>query len=69
MDQLDRAGERLPLLLDEVLVNWDPERRDAGLDLVATMAEQRQIFFFTCHPAMAERLEARGARRIELNGP
>lgn len=66
LDQLDRAGERLPLLLDEVLVNWDPERREAGLALLSEVARERQCFFFTCHPPMADRLEELGGRRIRL---
>ncbi|UCC25989.1 MAG: AAA family ATPase [Gemmatimonadales bacterium] len=69
LDQLDRAGERLPVLLDELLVNWDPDRREAGLDLLAEVAEERQCFFFTCHPEMAGRLADRGARLIRLAGP
>ena len=69
LDQLDRAGERLPLFLDEVLVNWDPLRREAGLRTVADRAETRQCFVFTCHPEMAGRLEELGARRIRLPEP
>lgn len=69
LDQLDRAGERLPLLLDEVLVNWDPVRREAGLALLREVSAQRQCFFFTCHPDMAARLEALGGHRIVLAGP
>ncbi len=69
LDQLDRAGERLPVLLDEVLVNWDPVRREAGLELLAEVARERQCFFFTCHPPLAERLEQLGGSRIQLDAP
>ena len=30
VDHLDRGGERLPLFVDEVFVNWDQERRARG---------------------------------------
>jgi uncharacterized protein YhaN len=66
LDQLDRAGERLPLFLDEVFVNWDAERRNAGLGLLAEVAESRQIFLFTCHPEMAEAATRVGATKISL---
>ena len=69
VDQLDREGERLPLFLDETLVNWDPERRDRGLALLARVAKGRQVFVFTCQPEAAQALAARGARMIELNPP
>ena len=69
VDHMDRAGARLPLLLDEVLVNWDEERRARALDLLTDVAMERQVVLFTCHPAIAREAEERGARRVELAGP
>lgn len=65
---LDEGGTRLPLFLDEILVNWDPYRRDRGLDLIEAMARERQVFLFTCHPKMVELMVARGASHWRL-GP
>lgn len=65
---LDEGGTRLPLVLDEVFVNWDPGRRDRGLDLIERTAGERQVFFFTCHPKMVEQMIARGASHWRL-GP
>lgn len=66
---LDEGGQRLPLFLDEVLVNWDPERRRRGLDLLERTATERQVFLFTCHPDLADEVAARGASRWRLEGP
>ncbi|NNK64636.1 MAG: AAA family ATPase [Gemmatimonadetes bacterium] len=66
---LDEGGERLPLFFDEVFVNWDPERRERGLDLLVRTAGERQVFLFTCHPDWADRAVARGATRWRLDGP
>lgn len=66
---LDEGGPRLPLFLDEVLVNWDPERRRRGLDLLERTAAERQVFLFTCHPDLADEVAARGASRWRLEGP
>lgn len=66
---LDEGGVRLPLFLDEILVNWDPVRRDRGLDLIEAMARERQIFLFTCHPKMVEFMVARGASHWRLDAP
>lgn len=68
VDHLDQGGERLPLFVDEVFVNWDPERRARGLDLLGSLARTRQLFVFTCHPDMARELEARGGRVLSLAG-
>jgi len=67
VDHLDGGGERLPLFIDEVFVNWDDARLAQGVDLVASVAETRQIFFFTCHPEMAATLEAQGAKVVSLD--
>lgn len=68
IDHLDADGERLPVVLDEVFVNWDPDRRSAGYDLLAGMAEERQIFFFTCHPHFArEAARHLDAEHIDLS--
>ncbi len=69
VEQLDLGKERLPLCLDEVMVNWSQGRRDAGLELLEEASQTRQIFFTTCHPALAAELEDRGARIVELPAP
>ena len=66
LDHLDRGGDRLPLVLDEILVNWDPGRRAAGIELLAEVARTRQVFFFTCHPDIANEVAAVASRRIRL---
>ena len=60
VEHLDRDDEPLPLLLDEVLVNWDPDRRARVLDLLERLAPFRQIFLFTCHPHIAEEVGGSG---------
>ena len=66
VEHLDREAEPLPLLLDEVLANWDPERRARVLDLLERLAPFRQVFVFTCHPHVAEEVAARGGLLLSL---
>ena len=66
VDHLDHGQERLPLFLDEALVNWDAVRRERGLEVLAEVSGGRQVFAFTCHPEMASRLEAHGAHVVRL---
>ena len=66
VDHLDQGGERLPLFIDEVFVNWDPERRARGLEVLAGLSAARQLFVFTCHPDVAEDLGSRGGRVLRL---
>jgi uncharacterized protein YhaN len=69
VDHLDEGHEPLPLSLDEVLVNWDPDRRSRGLGLLARAAQDRQVFLFTCHPDLARAVESHGGRVLELPSP
>ena len=66
VDHLDHGGERLPLFVDEVLVNWDKARRTRGLEVLAGLSAARQVFVFTCHEGLAEELEQRGSMILSL---
>ncbi len=66
VDHLDQGGERLPLFVDEIFVNWDEARRTRGMEVLEGIADTRQLFVFTCHEEMAEDLTARGARVLRL---
>jgi uncharacterized protein YhaN len=68
VDHLDQGGERLPLFVDEVFVNWDAQRRTRGIEVLAGLSSTRQIFVFTCHPDVAAELVDRGGRLIALDG-
>ena len=40
----------LPLIMDDVLVNADPERAELLADTLAHTCHQHQIIYLTCHP-------------------
>ena len=66
VEHLDSGRERLPLLLDEVLVNWDGTRLEEGIKILNNLAGQRQVFLFTCHKWLAEKLLAACDRPVLL---
>lgn len=67
VDHLDAGGECLPLFLDEILVNWDGNRLENGLNLLKDIVGQRQVFLFTCHQWLNDRiLEVTEAQVIAL---
>ncbi|MBU8898477.1 AAA family ATPase [Corallococcus sp. M34] len=57
----------LPLIADDVLVNFDPERARAAVRLFARLAERHQVIAFTCHPWLRAQFEAEGACVRELS--
>ncbi len=68
IEQLGEAGAGLPVLMDDVLVNFDPGRRRGAAEAIAQVASERQVVFFTCHPDTADLLAevAPGCTRLEI---
>ena len=68
LDHLDRDREKLPLVLDDALLRMDDARRPQVYALLADIAPARQVFFLTCHAAIADEAEkALKASRINLS--
>lgn len=44
----------LPVVMDDVLVNFDPSRAQAMAQALADFAQSNQILLFTCHPATVD---------------
>ncbi|MGD9126185.1 MAG: AAA family ATPase [Planctomycetia bacterium] len=65
-------NEPLPLVMDDVLVNFDAVRAAGTIDALAEVARSTQIIFLTCHQhtvdLIATRLPDVPVRRIGYNG-
>ena len=46
-------GEALPVVMDDILVNFDPHRARNAAETVLELARDHQVLFFTCHPGTA----------------
>lgn len=49
------GGAPLPVLMDDVLVNFDPARAARAIRVMAELARTHQVLYFTCHPEVAAR--------------
>ncbi len=49
-----RSGEPVPLILDDVLVNFDDRRSAAALKILADFSKTTQVIFFTHHQHIIE---------------
>ncbi len=47
------GGEMLPVVMDDILVNFDAARALSAVRAVSELSRERQVFYFTCHPHMA----------------
>ena len=57
---LDDIGPDLPVLLDDVILTYDAERRERACAAIAELAKHRQVLFFTSQDSIKECLEAHG---------
>jgi uncharacterized protein YhaN len=48
------AAARVPLIVDDILINFDDHRSRATLAVLAEFAQQTQVLFFTHHPRLVE---------------
>lgn len=47
----DAVGRNVPVIADDILVNFDDERRTSAARALLQLAQQRQVLLFTCHSA------------------
>jgi len=64
-EEFSRRAEPIPLVMDDVLVNFDPARRRATAGIVHEFAKSHQMLFFTCHPDI-ERLLSEGGPDVRV---
>lgn len=53
LEQSVKAGVALPFLADDLFVNFDDARSEAGFKVLAEVAKSTQVLFFTHHPHLA----------------
>jgi len=65
-----KHDEPLPVIFDDILVNFDPERKKNSCKAISQLAESNQVLFFTCHPETVEILLEKNpdAHVIDLEG-
>lgn len=64
-----RRGVELPLVMDDLFVNFDQERTDAAADCLIELAKEgQQVLFFTCHEHIAELFRKKQVEPLWLPG-
>lgn len=52
------VGKSVPILADDILVNFDDDRRVGTAQALLELAKERQIIFLTCHQEIAQLLSS-----------
>ena len=65
--QFAESGTELPMVLDDVFVNFDQTRTEAAVDTITNVADAgQQVLLFTCHLHLADIFEAKGIDAVWL---
>lgn len=56
----ESVGRSIPVLADDIMVNFDEARRKAAARMLSELAVKRQVIVFTCHKATVDALRACG---------
>ena len=51
------VGRGLPVVADDILINFDAQRRSGAARALARLAQERQVIIFTCHKETQELLK------------
>ena len=64
-----RRGVELPVVMDDLFVNFDQERTEAAADcLIELASEGQQVLFFTCHEHLARMFQEKKIEPLWLPG-
>ena len=67
IQDLGERTERLPIVIDEVLVNFDPYRARLTAQSLELLAKTNQVLVFTCHPGMRDLfVDVANAKVVEI---
>ena len=65
--ELADQGMELPMVLDDVLVNFDQTRTEAAVETLLDFSDEgQQVLFFTCHQHLAQMFESRACEPVWL---
>ena len=54
----DNVGRAVPIIADDILVNFDSQRRAGAAKALAQLARHRQVILLTCHEEIVETMRA-----------
>ena len=58
IEEFGRNSVRLPVIMDDILVNFDPERAQRTARALSDLSAAHQIILFTCHPGTVDLFRA-----------
>jgi uncharacterized protein YhaN len=67
IEDYETRAEPLPIVMDDVFVNFDDTRREHVLDILRDFARDRQVIILSCHEHLVETYLKYGAKQVDLH--
>ncbi len=64
IEQYEQNSEPLPVIMDDILVNFDDDRGPLAVQALAQFAKDRQVIVMTCHEGTREMYRRAGATEL-----
>ena len=66
IEEYEKRSEPLPIIMDDVFINFDDARGERVVEFLAGFARPRQVIVMTCHMRSLEIYKKYGARQVQL---
>ncbi|MBN1856077.1 MAG: AAA family ATPase [Dehalococcoidia bacterium] len=66
IEQYEQQHEPMPVIMDDILVNFDDERGVLAVEALARFAKDRQVIVMTCHESTLSLYRQAGATELEM---
>ena len=66
IEEFEKRSEPLPLVMDDIFVNFDESRNSQMLDKVLQFSKKRQVIVLTCHKGVFDTYSSMGANAVTI---
>jgi uncharacterized protein YhaN len=66
IEEFEKRSEPLPLVMDDIFVNFDEKRNNQMLDKVLQFSQKRQVIVLTCHKGVFDTYSSMGANPVTI---
>jgi uncharacterized protein YhaN len=66
IEEYESRAEALPMVMDDVFVNFDDQRREQTIQQLADFAASRQVILLTCHQHSLQTYKKFGAKQVHF---
>lgn len=67
IEEYEKVSESMPIIMDDILVNFDDERAPLAIKAINEFSENRQIIVLTCHSSTLGKYKELGAHEVKFS--